>query len=150
MKIQIEKVNSVDYPRLQEIWESAVRATHDFLQEADFKAIQAQLIPAYFPQVTLYKAQFIEGDEIAGFLGVLDNRIEMLFIDDQFRGQGIGKALLRFGINHLKVDELDVNEQNRQALAFYQHHGFEIINRSELDGSGKPYPTLTMKLLALK
>lgn len=148
MKIQIEKVSSVDYPRLQQIWESAVLATHDFLQEDDFTEIQKQLIPAYFPQVTLYKAVFAKGREIAGFLGVLENRIEMLFIDDQFRGQGIGKALLRFGIEHLKVDELDVNEQNGQALAFYQHQGFEVIKRSELDGSGKPYPTLTMKLRA--
>jgi hypothetical protein len=33
-----------------------------------------------------------------------------------------------------------VNEQNVQAVGFYLHMGFEIVARSELDGTGKPYP----------
>ena len=145
MTIHIEKVTEADFPRLQWIWESSVLATHDFLKEDDFKEIQQLLIPAYFPQVTLYKAVSTNG-EILGFLGTQANRIEMLFIDDQFRGQGAGSALLKFALQSLKIDELDVNEQNKSALAFYQHHGFQITARSDVDGSGKPYPTLTLKL----
>ena len=37
--------------------------------------------------------------------------------------------------------------KNKSALAFYQHHGFQITARSDVDGSGKPYPTLTLKLV---
>lgn len=146
MSIHIEKVTEADFPRLQAIWESSVLATHDFLKEEDFKEIQKLLIPAYFPQVTLYKAVSTNG-EILGFLGTQANRIEMLFIDDQFRGQGAGSALLKFAIQSLKIDELDVNEQNEAALAFYQHYGFQIAARSDVDCSGKPYPTLTLKFL---
>lgn len=146
MSIHIEKVTEADFPRLLTIWESSVLATHDFLKDEDFKEIQQLLIPAYFPQVTLYKAISTNG-EILGFLGTQANRIEMLFIDDQFRGQGAGSALLKFAIQSLKIDELDVNEQNEAALAFYQHHAFQITARSGVDGSGKPYPTLTLKLL---
>lgn len=40
-------------------------------------------------------------------------------------------------------------EQNSQALGFYQHIGFSIIGRSELDGQGKPYPLLHMELLEI-
>lgn len=146
MNIHIEKVTETDFPRLQEIWESSVLATHDFLKDEDFKEIQQLLIPAYFPQVTLYKAISKEDGEILGFLGTQANRIEMLFIDDQFRGQGAGSALLKFAIQSIQINELDVNEQNESALAFYQHHGFQITARSDVDGSGKPYPTLTLKL----
>jgi len=31
-------------------------------------------------------------------------------------------------------------------VGFYEHMGFEIISRSELDGLGKPYPILHMQL----
>lgn len=47
---------------------------------------------------------------------------------------------------NLEVKKVDVNEQNEQALGFYEHHGFKTIGRSELDASGKPYPILHMAL----
>ena len=34
--IMIRKIKVNDYPRLIEIWESAVLSTHDFLTEEDF------------------------------------------------------------------------------------------------------------------
>ena len=34
--IMIRKIKVTDYPRLIEIWESAVLSTHDFLTEEDF------------------------------------------------------------------------------------------------------------------
>jgi len=56
------------------------------------------------------------------------------------------KLVILHAINDLKVKKVDVNEQNPQAIGFYEHIRFEIINRSELDGLGKPYPILHMQL----
>lgn len=70
----------------------------------------------------------------------------MLFIDPEYRGKKIGKTLLNYSIDKLKVNKVDVNEQNEQAVGFYKHFGFEIISRSKLDATGKPYPILHMKL----
>ena len=39
-----------------------------------------------------------------------------------------------------------MNEQNEQAVGFYLHQGFVIAGRSELDGTGKPYPILHLQL----
>ena len=36
----IRKIKVTDYPRLMEIWESAVLSTHDFLKEEDFLYIR--------------------------------------------------------------------------------------------------------------
>ena len=36
----IRKIKVTDYPRLMEIWESAVSSTHDFLKEEDFYILQ--------------------------------------------------------------------------------------------------------------
>lgn len=44
-----------------------------------------------------------------------------------------------------RIDKVDVNEENPEAIGFYEHFGFKLIGRSELDGSGKPYPILHME-----
>lgn len=48
-------------------------------------------------------------------------------------GQGIGKQLLLYGIQRLGVQELTVNAQNPNAVAFYRHFGFTVYKRTELD-----------------
>lgn len=69
----------------------------------------------------------------------------MLFISNESREQGIGKHLLQYGIENYSVNELTVNEQNPLAREFYEHMGFEVYKRSELDEQGNPYPILYMK-----
>ena len=49
----IRKIKVTDYPRLIEIWESAVLSTHDFLKEEDCLYYKEQL-PVYFQYVTLF------------------------------------------------------------------------------------------------
>jgi putative acetyltransferase len=46
----------------------------------------------------------------------------------------------------LDVTEVDVNEQNPDAITFYLKYGFKIISRSETDSEGNPYPILHLKL----
>ena len=49
----IRKIKVTDYPRLMEIWESAVLSTHDFLKEEDFLYYKERL-PVYFQYVNLF------------------------------------------------------------------------------------------------
>ncbi|WP_277425213.1 GNAT family N-acetyltransferase [Leucobacter chromiireducens] len=135
---------AVEYPALQEIWRSAVRATHDFLDPADFARIDALLPAAYFPAVTLVVAE-LDGAPV-GFAGVADGSLEMLFVADPVRGRGIGGALLDHAVAQLGVTAVDVNEQNPGALGFYLSRGFARVGRSEHDGDGRPYPILHLAL----
>ena len=80
------------------------------------------------------------------FMGVQDSFLEMLFVKAEERGKGIGRRLLERGIKEYGVQKLSVNEQNPQAKGFYEHMGFIVYSRSELDGQGNPYPLLYMKL----
>lgn len=68
------------------------------------------------------------------------------YIDNNYRGTGIGKKLVTYAINHLQVTKVDVNEQNIQAVGFYKYIGFNVYKRSDLDGEGKEYPILHMQL----
>lgn len=132
-----------DYPVLIEIWESAVIATHHFLSAEDLEFYKTH-IPIYFQHVSLYVYKN-KKNVIKGFLGILDGTIEMLFVENESRGAGIGKILLDYAVSTLNAKSVDVNEQNKQALDFYYHLGFKEVSRDEYDGEGKEYPILHLE-----
>ncbi|MDC9589187.1 acetyltransferase [Xenorhabdus sp. XENO-10] len=143
--MQIQQATKTDFSTLIQIWEASVLATHNFLPKAMIEVLRPQILNDYLPNLTVYKA--VEGqDNIVGFISTDQYRVEMLFIAPQARGTGIGKMLLKFAIKELQINELDVNEQNTQGVGFYQHMGFQVFSRSELDGQGNPFPLLHMKL----
>ena len=143
--MNIEKVVPAEYLKLIEIWEASVRATHDFLVEEDLQELKPLILEQYFDAVDLRCAKNRYG-EIQGFCGVHEGNIEMLFISPDARGKGIGSALVDYALKKQAASKVDVNEQNEQALGFYQHLGFKVIARSPVDGQGKPYPLLHMAL----
>ncbi len=145
--MKIEQADAGDYQALIALWEASVRATHHFLQEADITTLKPLILEHYFAAVDLVCARGEEG-EIAGFCGVHDGNIEMLFIAPEARGSGVGRLLVAHAIQRQGARRVDVNEQNAQALGFYQHLGFGVTGRSPLDGQGKPYPLLHMALAA--
>ncbi|ACU60449.1 GNAT family N-acetyltransferase [Chitinophaga pinensis] len=144
MEFTIAPVSKADYMEIITVWEKSVRATHHFLQEEDIQYYKPLILNTYLDAVELRCARNAAG--IAGFVGVAEHNIEMLFIDPEYRGKGVGKQLLDYSIKMLHADKVDVNEQNEQAVGFYLHCGFEIIGRSALDSSGKPFPILHMQL----
>lgn len=143
--MQIEQATKADYPVLLEVWEASVRATHEFLAEGDLLALKPLILEQYFDAVDLTTARNSDGD-IVGFCGVSGGNIEMLFIAPHARGKGVGALLVSHAIHTQAATKVDVNEQNEQAVGFYQHIGFSVIGRSPLDGQGKPYPLLHMAL----
>ena len=141
----VENVLPGDYEELLAVWENSVRATHDFITEEDIEFFKPIIIEQAFPAVTLKCLRNKQG-AILAFLGVAQDKVEMLFVLDSARGQGLGSILMQYAIKELKVTKVDVNEQNPQATGFYQHLGFKVISRSPLDDMGKPFPILHMKL----
>ncbi|CAM1371785.1 GNAT family N-acetyltransferase [Tenacibaculum xiamenense] len=142
---KIEIVRKKDYAELIKVWEASVRATHDFLKEEDIEYFKPLILNTYFDAVELNCIKN-SSNKIIGFSGVAEQSLEMLFVRPDYIGKGVGKTLLQNTITTLNIDKVDVNEQNQQALNFYLNQRFEIINRSELDATGKPYPILHMKL----
>lgn len=147
MPLMLDTPTDADLSTLVEIWEAAVRATHHFLPESDLLVIKPLLRGQYFPAVQLTCARN-ESGRILGFVGTAEGLVEMLFVDPACHGQGVGKRLLLYAIDELGATRVDVNEQNTQAVGFYQHLGFVVTDRSHLDGGGRPFPILHMKLAA--
>ena len=126
------------------IWEDSVRATHLFLSEAKIQTIKAYVPQALTGVSHLLVAERAQGQPVA-FMGIEGPRLEMLFLSPAEQGAGLGRQLLEYGIRHYHLQELTVNEQNPQAVGFYQHMGFETYRRTDCDEQGGPYPLLYMK-----
>lgn len=131
--------------QLLDVWERSVTATHLFLSAQEIEQIKH-----YVPQALEGVAHLViakdDGGWLVGFMGVEDNALEMLFILPEKRGGGLGRRLLDYGIKRLGVRQLTVNEQNPQAIGFYEHMGFHTYKRTDVDEQGDPYPLLYMKL----
>lgn len=141
----ISAISTADFSRVVEVWEASVRATHHFLSEADIQFFKPLVLSELSQMTHLDGVRDLQGDVI-GFIGVVEDKIEMLFIDPYWRGQGVGRQLIEHAVASLGATKVDVNEQNEQAVGFYQRMGFEIEGRSELDGMGKPFPLLHLRL----
>ena len=148
MKVKIVEVTNrtPDFiSQLLEVWEGSVRATHLFLSDEEIKSIKK-----YVPQALNEIAHLViaedDTDRPAAFMGIEDGSLEMLFISPAERGKGLGKRLIQYGIENHAVERLAVNEQNPQARGFYEHMGFRVYKRTDLDEQGNPYPILYMSL----
>lgn len=131
--------------RLLDIWESAVRATHLFLTERDFESLIPEVKQAILSITHLYCFCDENGTK-KGFIGIEDNKIEMLFVHASARGKGIGKKLINYVVQNLDAKYVDVNEQNIQGVGFYNYLGCKVIGRSEFDEQGRPFPILHFKI----
>ncbi len=134
-----------DYEALAGVWLASVKASHDFLSEADIEFYRQRVSSEYMPQVEIHAIKNGNGKPVA-FIGLSEDNIEMLFVHPDEMGKGYGSLLLKFAINDKGIKKVDVNEQNTKALEFYLKHGFSIIGRDATDGEGKAYPILHMKI----
>jgi putative acetyltransferase len=134
----LRPARSNDGDRVIAIWCAAVDATHHFLAAADRVALET-LIRGFLPDAPLWLA-VDQNDRPLAFMLIDDGHMEALFVDPAFRGMGLGAALVRHGLSMHPAMSTDVNEQNDQAVGFYERMGFKRSGRSPLDGRGRPYP----------
>lgn len=141
----IDAIDKKEYEAVTALWERSVRATHHFLKEEDIQYFRPLIRNNYLDAVELSCIRDKEG-KILAFMGVLEGKLEMLFVEPTQRGSGLGKELVQYAIHKLGITKVDVNEDNDQAVGFYKKMGFVQTGYSELDGSGKPFPLIHMEL----
>lgn len=144
MNSRIEKYNQKSFTPLLDIWQRSVEATHHFLKKDDIAFYRSLLETIDVSNITIYCA-VNEDETILGFIGTVDSKIEMLFVDAPYIGKGIGKALIRFALDHCHVSGVEVNKDNTSAIRFYLGFGFTVVDEKPFDDYGKPYPVLTLQ-----
>ena len=126
-----------------QIWRDAVDATHNFLTAEDRAAIEAE-VQSFLPAAPLWLAVDAE-DRPVGFMLLDGPSMEALFIDPAHRGTGVGRALVGHALERHPTLTTEVNEQNGQAVGFYERLGFVPVGRSEIDGQGRAYPLIHLR-----
>lgn len=144
-EIKKEERNENLIQELLKVWENSVRATHKFLSNEEILEIK-KYVPEALASISHLIIDNDENGNPVAFRGIEENKLEMLFITSDYRGKGIGKKMLSYGIENYGVTDLAVNEDNPQAKGFYEHMGFKVYQRNELDDQENPYPVLYMKL----
>lgn len=129
--------------RLVKLWDGSVRVTHHFLSEADIVRLRPFVEQGLRGIPTLGVAM-ADGHEV-GFVGVDGDKVEMLFVEAQAIGHGVGRQLLEWATTSKGATRIDVNEQNTHAAAVYRHWGFAVYERTAVDDQGNPFPILRMK-----
>ena len=142
----IRPARQSEHSALLALWERSVRATHTFLTEADivfYRPLVADIFAGHSLEVWVLTD---EADGPIGFLGLAGNAIEALFLEPAHLGRGGGRRLVAHA-QELRGPALtvDVNEDNAAARGFYEALGFEVVARSPLDETGRPYPILHMR-----
>jgi putative acetyltransferase len=111
----VQPLRPQDFPRLVEVWEASVRATHDFLAEEDILAYR-RIVQAGLSQLKNLLGVRGPDQEVVGFMAVEGNKLEMLFVHPDWRRAGVGRRLVGCAVSELGVRAVDVNEQNAQAV----------------------------------
>jgi putative acetyltransferase len=133
-----------DGDRVVNIWRAAVDATHHFLTVEDRQAIDIE-VQQFLPYCPLWLA-VDQQDQAIGFMGLADAHVDALFIDPAYHGNGIGRQLVSLALRFHPVITTDVNEQNPQAIGFYERLGFVAFGRSPIDPQGRAYPLIHLRL----
>ncbi len=129
---------------LLKLWERSVRASHNFLSQSDIEGL-IPFVKQGLQEIPVLSVAFA-GEVPVGFIGLADRKIEMLFVEPSCMGKGVGRRLMEWGVANCNANLIDVNEQNSHALSVYEHWGFEIYERTEVDEQGNPFPILKMRL----
>lgn len=133
---------------LLDLWEDSVRASHTFLNNQHIAEIKLEVKAALQSSQNIITAT--DKKDFLGFVGVEDNKIEMLFVASKSFRKGVGKALLKEALERYLKDYpcilVDCNEQNTQGLAFYKSLGFKKIGMSEKDSAGRDFPIVHLKI----
>ena len=86
-----------------------------------------------------------DGPRPVGFMGVQERKIEMLFLHPDYFRKGLGKIFVERAFSDLNVEYVDANEQNPDAVKFYERMGFRAFHRDATDDQGNPFSILRMK-----
>ena len=133
-----------DRDALLDIWLRSARATHTFVSSADLESFIEPVRDYLSSDVELWVLCASTGRRL-GFMGLSGHRVESLFLDPDVLRRGFGGQLVSHAHQLRGNLAVSVNEQNRDAVAFYCACGFRIEGRSPLDDDGRPYPLLHMR-----
>ncbi len=125
----IRKFEAADIERVMKIWIDSNLDAHSFIS-ADYWQTHFLGAREAISSAEVYVYEY-EGAIIA-FMGIKNRHIEGIFVDSEYRSQGIGKLLLDHAKGLYNKLTLSVYKRNARAAEFYLREGF-AADREQMD-----------------
>jgi putative acetyltransferase len=143
--MRIRRAEPRDRAGLVTLWLDSVRASHDFLSEAEIQSLLPAVTEELHADTLELWVLCSPADQPIAFLGLDGAKLEALWVAPEHQRCGAGRRLVAHAVALRGELTLDVNEQNASAQRFYIACGFAVEGRSALDSAGRPYPLLHMR-----
>ena len=143
-KCQIRKATLEDISRIAEILVFVKRMNYRSIFKNDAVSFgELQVIPVaeeYSAPEKLNNIWVYESEGIVkGLIRIENKELVELYVEHFFQGQGIGADLIEFAKKEHDVRSLWVLEKNKDAIRFYEAHGFHITGNKELEEGTPEY-----------
>ena len=96
----IRELRKDDIDKVADIWLDTNIKAHYFIPTQYWKS-NFELVKELLLQATVYIYE--DNQEIQGFIGLNDEYIEGIFVSDEMQSQGIGKILLDYAKDKMKI-----------------------------------------------
>lgn len=129
-----QRFSEDDLDQAMEIWLQANIQAHEFIP-ADYWKSNAKAVRQMLPASEVYVCK--ENQQVTGFVGLADDYIAGIFVDEKKQCQGLGKVLLDHAKQIKKRLTLHVYQKNKRALHFYLREGFQIEHEQTDENTGE-------------
>ncbi|MDC0000473.1 GNAT family N-acetyltransferase [Porticoccaceae bacterium] len=134
--MNIRQYNTSDLEAVLSSWEAATRLAHPFMTD-DFLAQERKNVgEIYMPNTDTWVAE-LDGN-VVGFVALMGNEIGAIFLQPNYHGKGIGKALVDKANELHSSLEVEVFKANAIGRKFYSRYGFELLEEKHHEPTGQP------------
>jgi putative acetyltransferase len=133
--VQIRKYKESDLESVLDSWESATRLAHEFMQD-DFIAQERKNVErVYLPNTDTWVAEI--DNEVRGFIALMGNEVGAIFLQPNYHGKGIGRALMDKAQELHGNLEVEVFKANSIGRNFYSRYGFKLMEEKLHEPTGQ-------------
>ena len=99
---EINERTNILIAELTNLWERSVKTSHHFLNLKEIERIKLY-VPNELRKVAKLFVAIEKSNVLLAFIGIKDDMIQMLFVDDKYVGKGIGSKLVDYVINNYDI-----------------------------------------------
>jgi putative acetyltransferase len=131
----IRKYDERDIEVVVSIWRRASELAHPFLSK-DFLDQEDQNMRNIY--LAFAETWVIEVDgSVVGFVALIENEIGGLFLDPEYQGQGLGRAMVDKAVTEKGALKVEVFKDNVIGRRFYDAYGFYLTDEFTHEASGQ-------------
>ena len=130
----LRKIESKNLEQILKIWEESYRDVYGYLEEEELDDIRELVIMGVRDSHSTIVAE--KDGKIIGFLTVYEDGVDTIFVDKEYRREGVGAKMVNYVIDKYDVLFARVNSENQRGINFYEAIGFEKIKGESMVSSG--------------